>query len=91
MQLGSLAVVSRIAHTRLADGDRTDTGHHLCAPAVMAMDNPLVAVLGLQIGMLVQKVRDLGLDHPGEKGTSPIPQDFGELIVEHSWLNRTYS
>jgi hypothetical protein len=38
--------------------------------------------------MLVEKVRDLGLDRPGEQGTGPVAQDFGELIVEDSWLNQ---
>ena len=51
-------------------------------------DHALVAVRGPQIGMLVEKVRDLGLDRPGEQGTGPIAQDFGELIVEESWLNQ---
>jgi hypothetical protein len=31
--------------------------------------------------MLVEKVRDLGLDRPGEQGTDPVAQDFGELIA----------
>jgi hypothetical protein len=48
----------------------------------------LPAVLGLQIGMLAEKVRNLGLDRFGEQATGPIAQDFGELIVEHSWLNQ---
>ena len=47
-----------------------------------------MAVPGLQIGMLVEKVRDLGLDRPGEQGTGPVAQDFGELIVKDSWLNQ---
>ena len=51
-------------------------------------DDALVAVRGLQIGMLVEKVRDLGLDGPGEQGTGPVAQDFGELIVEDAWLNQ---
>src|SRR5882757_5157243 len=38
--------------------------------------------------MLAEKVRDLGLDRLGQQGTCPIAQDFGELIVEHSWLNQ---
>src|SRR6202035_2967856 len=48
----------------------------------------LVAVPGLQIGMLVEKVRDLGLDRPGEQGTGSVAQDFGELIVKDSCLNQ---
>ena len=51
-------------------------------------DDALVAVLGLQIGMLAEKVCDLGLDRLGEQGTRPVAQDFGELIVEDSWLNQ---
>ena len=38
--------------------------------------------------MLVEKVRDLGLDRLGEQGTGSVAQDFGELIVEESWLNQ---
>jgi hypothetical protein len=40
--------------------------------------DPLVAVRGLQIGMLAEKVRDLGLDRLGQQNTRPIAQDFGE-------------
>src|SRR6202022_4028847 len=81
---GGLAV----AYTRLADGDRTDTGHHLALRQVTVADDALVAVLGLQIGMLAEKVCDLGLDRLSEKGTCPVAQDFCELIVEDSWLNQ---
>src|SRR5947199_5664784 len=77
-----------IAYTRLADGDRTDTGHHLALRQVAVADDALVAVLGLQIGMLAEKVCDLGFDRLGEKGTCPVAQDFCELIVEDSWLNQ---
>src|SRR5512141_2374909 len=38
--------------------------------------------------MLAEKVRDLGLDRLGEQGTRPIAQDFGELVVDVSWLNQ---
>src|SRR5205085_2498928 len=68
--------------------DRTDTGHHLALRQVTVADDALVAVLGLQIGMLAEKVCDLGLDRLGEKGTCPVAQDFCELIVEDSWLNQ---
>src|SRR5712672_2187763 len=77
-----------IAYTRLADGDRTDAGHHLALRQVTVADDALVAVPGLQIGMLAEKVRDLSLDRFGEKGTCPVAQDFCELIVEDSWLNQ---
>src|SRR5450432_54919 len=77
-----------IAYTRLADGDRTDTGHHLAFRQVTVAHDALVAVRGLQIGMLAEKARDLGLHRLGQQGTRPVAQDFGELIVEHSWLNQ---
>ena len=51
-------------------------------------DDALVALRGLQIGMLAEKVRDLGLDCLGQQGTRPITQDFGELVVDVSWLNQ---
>jgi hypothetical protein len=44
----------------------------------------LVAVRGLQIGMLAEKVRDLGLDRLGQQSSRPIAQDFGELILDVS-------
>src|SRR5258708_1282597 len=77
-----------IAYTRLADRDRTDTGHHLAFRQVTVAHDALVAVRGLQIGMLAEKVRDLGLDRLGQQSTRPIAQDFGELIVDVSWLNQ---
>jgi hypothetical protein len=77
-----------IAHTRLADGDRTDAGHHLALRQVTVADDALVTVLGLQIGMLAEKVRNLGLDRLGQQSTRPTTQDFGELIVDVSWLNQ---
>src|SRR6185436_15499764 len=48
----------------------------------------LVAVRSLQIAMLAEKVRDLGLDRLGQQSTRSIAQDFGELIVDVSWLNQ---
>jgi hypothetical protein len=55
---------------------------------VTVADDALVAVLGLQIGMLAEKVCNLGLDRMGEQGTRSIAQDFGELILDVSWLNQ---
>ena|SRR5215470_530706 len=49
--------------------------------------NALAAVVGLEISMLGEKIRDLGLDRLRHR-TSPLPQDFGELIVRGSWLNQ---
>jgi hypothetical protein len=58
----------------LADGDRTDTGHHLALWQVTVADDALVAVLGLQIGMLAEKVCNLGLYRLGKQGTRSIAQ-----------------
>jgi len=55
---------------------------------VTVAHDALMTVLGLQIGMLAEKVRDLGLDRLGQQGTCPIAQDFGELILDVSWLNQ---
>jgi hypothetical protein len=60
-----------IAYTRLADGDRTDTGHHLAFRQVTVAHDALVAVRSLQIGMLAEKVRDLGFDRLGQQSTHP--------------------
>src|ERR1700735_4400104 len=38
--------------------------------------------------MLVEKVRDLGLNRLGQQGTRPIAHDFGGLVVDVSWLNQ---
>ena len=77
-----------IALTRLANSDRTDTGHHLALRQVTVAHDALVAVRGLQIGMLAEKVCNLGLYRLGKQGTRPIAQDFGELILDVSWLNQ---
>src|SRR5262249_2606590 len=50
--------------------------------------NALAAILGLEIRMLGEKIRDLGLDRLRQQRASPLPQDFGELIVKGSWLNQ---
>ena len=65
-----------------------DLGHHLALRQVTVADDALVAVLGLQIGMLAEKVCNLGLYRLGKQGTRPIAQDFGELILDVSWLNQ---
>jgi hypothetical protein len=65
-----------VAHTRLADADRADAGHHF-APGQMAVaDEPLAAILRLEIGMLGEELGDLGLDSLGQQGTRPAAQDL---------------
>lgn len=55
----------------------------------MAMaHDALAAILGLEISMLGEKIRDLGLDRLRQQRASSLPQDFGELVVKGSWLNQ---
>ena len=68
MRSGSAASLA-IAHTRLADGNRTDAGHNLALWQMAVADDALMAVRGLQIGMLADKVRDLGLNGLGQQDT----------------------
>jgi hypothetical protein len=53
--------------------DLTGGGHHLALRQVTVADHALMAVLGFQIGMLTEKVRDLGLDRPPRYAAFPIP------------------
>jgi len=76
-----------ITHARLADRDWANTGHDL-AFRQMAMAHNASAVRGLEIGMLGEKIRDLGLYGLSQQRARPLPQDFGELIVKGSWLNQ---
>src|SRR4029077_5377104 len=55
---------------------------------VTVTHDALVAVRSLQIAMLAEKVRDLGLDRLGQQSTRPSAKDFGEFIVDVSWLNQ---
>ena len=51
-------------------------------------NHALVPARCLQIGMLADKVRDLGLHGLGQQDTRPVAQDCGELVVDVSWLNQ---
>ena len=73
----------------LANGERTDAGHHLALGQMAMAHDALVAILGLEIGMQAEGIGDLGLDRPGEQSTGPVAQDFRELVVEGSWLNQS--
>jgi hypothetical protein len=53
----------------------------------MAMaHHALLARLGLQIGMLCEKLCNLRLDRLGQQGTSAAAQDLGQRIGEGLWL-----
>jgi hypothetical protein len=84
-----ILTVSAIARAAVRSGP-SGAARHVCLAfrQVTVAHDALVAVRGLQIGMLAEKVRDLGLDRLGQQSTGPIAQDFGELIVDVSWLNQ---
>src|SRR5262245_25733004 len=88
MRPGSSAAASRSRARGLADRNRADTCQHLALWQMAVARNALAAVLGLEISMLGEKIRDLGLKRFRQQRTSPLPQDFGELIVKGSWLNQ---
>jgi hypothetical protein len=53
----------------------------------MAMaHDALATIFGLQVCMLAERIRDLGLYSLSQQATGPQPEDFGELVVEGSWL-----
>src|SRR5437667_434720 len=80
--LGSFAV----AHTRLANRDRADAGHDLAfRKMAVAHDAPL-ARLGLEIGMLCEKLSNLRFDRLGQQRTCAAAQDLCEGIGKGPWL-----
>ena len=50
-------------------------------------NQPLAAVFGLEIGVLGEKFRNLGLDSPRQQRTRATAQNFGERIGECPWLS----
>src|SRR5215211_4242563 len=85
MRSGQVTSASR-SRTR---GWRTATGPiPVIFRQVTVAHDPPVAICSLQIGMLAEKVRDLGLDRLGQQNTGPSTQDLRELIVDGCWLNQ---
>src|SRR5262249_6084382 len=77
-----------VTYTGLADRHGADTGHDLTPRQMTVAHNALAAVLRLEISMLGEKIRDLGLYRLSQQRACALPQDFGELIVKASWLNQ---
>ena len=75
-----------VAHARLANGHGADAGHHFVLRQVAVADDALAAVIGLETDMLGVEAGNLGFYRLGEQGVGPVAQDFGELILEGSWL-----
>ncbi len=68
-------------------GWRTATGGHDLALRKMAVaDDPLLARLGLQIGMLCEKLGNLRFNRLGQQRTRAAAQDLCEGIGEGPWL-----
>jgi NAD(P)-dependent dehydrogenase (short-subunit alcohol dehydrogenase family) len=61
-----------IAHTRLADADRADADRHFASGQMAVADEPLAAILRLEIGMLGEELGDLGLDSLGQKRSTAL-------------------
>src|SRR5215470_11851018 len=58
-----------VAHPRLANGDRADAGHDLALWKMAMADHALMALLGLEIRMLCEKLSNLRLDRLGQQRT----------------------
>ena len=78
LALGSFAV----AHTRLANGDEPNAGHDLAFRKMAVAHDPLLARLGLEIGVLCEKLSNLRLDRLGQQRTRAAAQDLCEGIGE---------
>src|SRR5438132_659240 len=81
----SPSVASR-SHTRLANSDWPDAGHDLALRKMAMAHHALVARLGLEIGMLSEKLGNLRLDRLGQQRTRAAAQDLGQGIAEGPWL-----
>src|SRR5215467_10095779 len=75
-----------VAHPRLANGDKADTGHDLALWKMAMAYHPLMARLGLEIRMLCEKLSNLRLDRLGQQRTRAAAQDLCQGVGEDPWL-----
>src|SRR5215467_12909810 len=75
-----------VAHPRLANGDKADTGHDLALWKMAMAYHPLMARLGLEIRMLFEKLSNLRLDRLGQQRTRAAAQDLCQGVGEDPWL-----
>src|SRR6516162_6165378 len=75
-----------VAHTRLANRDRADAGHDLAFRKMAVAHHALLARLGLEIGMLCEKLSNLRFDGLGQQRTRAAAQDLCEGIGKRPWL-----
>src|SRR5215471_19195399 len=73
-------------HPRLANGDRADAGHDLALWKMAMADHALMALLGLEIRMLCEKLSNLRLDRLGQQRTPAAAQDLCQGVGEDPWL-----
>lgn len=66
-----------------------DAGQHLALGLMAVADEPLTAILRLDIGMLGEELGDLALDGLAQQGPCPAAQNLGERILECPWLNQS--
>ena len=67
-----------VAHTRLANHDRADAGHDLAFRKMAVAHDALLARLGLEIGVLCEKLSNLRFDGLGQQRTRAAAQDLCE-------------
>src|SRR6202022_2495220 len=79
------SVASR-SRTRLADRDRADAGHDLAFRKMAVAHDALLARLGLEIGVLCEKLSNLRFDGLGQQRTRAVAQDLCEGIGKGPWL-----
>jgi hypothetical protein len=90
-EANATGIISRglpIMHARLADRNRADARHDLAFREVAVAHKALAPVRDLEIGMLSEKIRDLGLYGLSQQAARALSQDFGALVVKGSWLNQ---
>src|SRR5499427_7255073 len=75
-----------VAHPRLANGDRADAGHDLALWKMAMADHALMALLGLEIRMLCEKLSNLRLDRLGQQRTRAAAQHLCQGVGEDPWL-----
>src|SRR5215468_1504390 len=84
MRAPSVASRSRTRGWRTAT--RADPGHDLAFRKMAVAHHALLARLGLQIGMLCEKLSNLRFDGLGQQRTRPAGQDLCEGIGKGPWL-----
>ena len=76
-----------VAHTRLANGDWPDTGHDLALWKVAMAHHAPLARLGLQIGMLCEKLSNLRFDRLGQQRTRAATISVRESVKAPGWAS----